>query len=538
MYRSSALSSTPLFQIDSTSLSWKDRIALSYDRAKAIAALYGLNANDVLTASPKYWEYLRDPIQVLDGAAATLLTIHFNLCIGTIATFPAGKEHILKQLVSFEISGQFCLTEVGHGLDAFHLETTATLLDTGELEINTPSEAAAKFMPPTTPSGLPCVSVVFARLLVDGQDKGVKPILVPIHDGRKMYPGITSKVLSPRGGSGPVEHALTYFRHVRVPCTSVLGSMDEPVDLKSAFWHNIFRVVVGMLGMGTLALSMMSIASYIASKYSMRRIVVDSFTEQPKAIMAFSTQKIPVLTAISQTLVMKAFSTKIESLFATADVAIQKHFIAAVWKVTIVPHAVSTLSTLGDRCGAQGLYEVNQISMMHADVRGASIAEGDTLGVSIRFAIELILGRVTPPPQTDTDHILSVHENSLLAELRRIVKESKNHRSNAIESLILPRCQELIQAVGHRMAVDAAKENGVDPLAIDLYVASVVKQDGAWYSEHTHLTQAAQRKMERDAVDALYPKLESLLDELGVEDYVTAPIVSDTRWMSHLESDA
>lgn len=41
-------------------------------------------------------------------------------------------------------SGQFCLTEVGHGLNALHLETTATLVD-GEFVLNTPSEGAAKY---------------------------------------------------------------------------------------------------------------------------------------------------------------------------------------------------------------------------------------------------------------------------------------------------------------------------------------------------------------------------------------------------------
>lgn len=42
--------------------------------------------------------------------------------------------------------GQYCLTEVGHGLDAFHLETTATLLPNGDFELNTPSERAAKYV--------------------------------------------------------------------------------------------------------------------------------------------------------------------------------------------------------------------------------------------------------------------------------------------------------------------------------------------------------------------------------------------------------
>lgn len=73
-----------------------------------------------------------------------------------------GLVDILKQVLTFNLSqvislffslfrtsyillsGQFCLTEVGHGIDAIHLETTATLLDNGEFELDTPNERAAK----------------------------------------------------------------------------------------------------------------------------------------------------------------------------------------------------------------------------------------------------------------------------------------------------------------------------------------------------------------------------------------------------------
>lgn len=43
-----------------------------------------------------------------------------------------------------ESSGQFCLTEVGHGLDAFNLETTATMLADGHFDLHTPTATAAK----------------------------------------------------------------------------------------------------------------------------------------------------------------------------------------------------------------------------------------------------------------------------------------------------------------------------------------------------------------------------------------------------------
>lgn len=136
------------------------------------------------------------------------------------------------------------------------------------------------------------------------------------------------------------------------------------MDPKSQFLHNISRVVVGTLSMGGFAACSMRIATYIAAHYSMRRIVIDSFTGKPKAIIEFSTQKIPVLTAISQSIVMEAFCAKSHALFTSTQDLPHKHFIAAVFKTTIVQHHRSIMSALGDRCGAQGLFEVNQLPVL------------------------------------------------------------------------------------------------------------------------------------------------------------------------------
>ena len=37
------------------------------------------------------------------------------------------------------------LTEIGHGLDAQNLETTATLMPNGDFDLHSPSAAAAKY---------------------------------------------------------------------------------------------------------------------------------------------------------------------------------------------------------------------------------------------------------------------------------------------------------------------------------------------------------------------------------------------------------
>lgn len=46
--------------------------------------------------------------------------------------------------MGFVYSGQYCLTELAHGINAMHLETTATLMSNGRFDLHTPNEGAGK----------------------------------------------------------------------------------------------------------------------------------------------------------------------------------------------------------------------------------------------------------------------------------------------------------------------------------------------------------------------------------------------------------
>ncbi|KAG7440704.1 acyl-CoA dehydrogenase NM domain-like protein [Guyanagaster necrorhizus] len=539
MRSTSQLATTTLWQIRSENLSFEERVKLTYERCKSVVQHFNLTAEDVLNVTPRYWEFHNDPILVMDFSVGTILTIHYNLCIGTLAMYldhrPDLKD-IVDRLLSFELNGQYCLTELGHGLDVINMETTATLLQSGEFELHTPVAHAAKFMPPTSPSGVPCVSIVHGRLLVRGQDHGPKVFLVNLHDGRNMNEGIISKVLSPRGGARPVKHCLTYFKNVHLPSSALLGSLDRPKNLRTAFFFNISRVISGTLSMGTFGISSMMISSYIAAKYSLRRRVVDSSTGQPREIMSFVTQSTPVLAAIAQTLVLAAFGETSREKYVNAEDLSVKHFIAAIFKTTVMKLTSTTTLTLGMRCGAQGLSEVNQISVLNADMRGATIAEGDILAISIRFAIDVLLGRLSPPPTAYPNSLLHKREQDLLMVLYTKLASFPDHRNTPAERVLLPHCQPLIEAIGLRMAYDAACERNLDSAIVDMFVASAMVADPAWFSEKGKVSREKQIEFEVGAASALLPQLDQLLEMLDVEPYAVAPIVSNQRWDRYVES--
>ncbi|KAH9970505.1 acyl-CoA dehydrogenase NM domain-like protein [Lactifluus volemus] len=529
------LAQSVLFTQRADGLSISDRTKLSYERARAIGKAYALTVEDVLFLSPKFWDLHTDPIACIDGAAATLLTIQYNLCAGTLATYLPKQPSLaplLQRVLDFEVSAQYCLTEIGHGLDVIHMETTATLLPDGWFDIHTPIERAAKYMPPTSPvvPGFSCISIVFARTIVGGEDHGIKPYVFQLHDGQSMTPGVKVKVLPPRGGSRPVNHCLTYFNHARIPPTALLGSIKKPRNPRASFFSNIYRVAVGTIALGSLGLPSLQVASYIATRYSQRRHVIDA-NGISKPIISFQTQKQPILVALAHAFVLEAMHKQTVAWFM--DPAIDprvRHAVATVHKVALIPTAQAANLTLGDRCGAQGLFEANQFPAVHSDIRGIAIAEGDLLGISIRLTSELLLGRYAFEPPRYPDSLLAQHEKGLFSELRASLASAGSHRSERYNREILPRSLPLIQAIGHRISYDAARTMHVDGPLLDLFEAASVLQDEAWYVERLGMTRTELREREARAIEAVFPHLEEYLTRMDVEAYIVAPIVSDEKW--------
>ncbi len=109
------------------------------------------------------------------------------------------------------------------------------------------------------------------------------------------------------------------------------------------------------------------------------------------------------------------------------------------------------------------------------------------------------------------------------------------YRSEEFNRLILPRSAAFVQAVGHRMAYEAAITAGVRPKVIQLYEASAIMLDIGWYVENKVFTRKEIWEIEETAVTNVYEVLDILLDETGVEPYVQAPIVSKEGWEKWVE---
>lgn len=169
-------------------------------------------------------------------------------------------------------------------------------------------------------------------------------------------------------------------------------------------------------------------------------------------------------------------------------------------------------------------------------MRGASIAEGDTLVLCIRLATELLIGRYSLPPPKYPDTLAARHEAGLFAEAREQLKNQMGgqHRSDAFNRLMLPRCKGLVEAIGQRFFYEAAKEAGIEQAVLDVYEAGIVKHSPVWFVSHEKMDAAALAAHEDRAMTAALPNLERWLQWSGAHDYALAPVMTQDRWDAFL----
>ncbi len=92
----------------------------------------------------------------------------------------------------------------------------------------------------------------------------------------------------------------------------------------------------------------------------------------------------------------------------------------------------------------------------------------------------------------------------MFQELRDILSARfHHHRDPGFQAFVLPLCQPLIEAIGYRIAYDAAVEDGIDEAILNMFVASIIREDRAWFSEVGGISRAKQMDSERNAMEAL-----------------------------------
>ncbi|KAI1145319.1 acyl-CoA dehydrogenase/oxidase [Nemania diffusa] len=524
-----------------------DHVGLVYERARRICQESDITLEDVIKLRPKFWDFYRHRITTRDTAMGTVLSIHWNLCIGTIGAYAPRRPDLmalLGSLLRFDLCGEFLLTEIGRGLDARNLETTATLQSDGSFDLHTPNSSAAKAMPPTCPwAGVGRVGVVFARLIVSGADHGIKTFIVRLSDETGLLPGITSKLLPRRCGAKALDHSITTFNHVHLRPESLLGSITRAHDQRADFFRQIHRVPVGTLSLSMANIPALQQSALIAGTYSRRRHLAGDSSRIALPIIQFPTQYRPILDAIVQSWAYDTFADEAITLFLDTSLPMEVRYAVAVcFKTVVGTDTQATINELAERCGWQGLFEYNGIIELAMALRGNAIAEGDYTVLCIRLASEVLLGRYKIPEAKIKTCLLARHEAGLWKEAREILESlgDKNHRSEEYNTHLLPRCRDLVKATGHRMAYEAAAISGkLKPEALLLFESTCIKADLSWYCQFEKLNRTDFFVNDANAARDALPLLQEFLsknDQLEGKVVPVAPIMNETTWDNFVQN--
>ncbi|CAG9314345.1 unnamed protein product [Blepharisma stoltei] len=190
-----------------------------------------------------------------DIGLATRLLIHLVLYINAIENLGTSKhiEHI-KRAYHLLDYGCFGMTELGHGSNVAKLETTATYDHIKrEFVINSPTATSAKWWI----GGLgktSNMSVIFARLIVEGVDKGINAFVIPIRDNQThdCPPRVIIGDCGKKIGLDGIDNGFILFRNYRVPYDSLLdkfSSITEDGKFKSSIKNKEKRLGIMMVGL-------------------------------------------------------------------------------------------------------------------------------------------------------------------------------------------------------------------------------------------------------------------------------------------------
>ncbi|MEU8779930.1 acyl-CoA dehydrogenase [Streptomyces sp. NPDC048606] len=465
------------------------RHELAYARLRAL----GAEAPTTLAGDPRALAALHEWTSVVDGAAATVAGIHYNLFLGSLLDDTISAPRDLGPYLRMERTGTFLCTERAHGNDAAALETTAHHDPVRDgFVLHTPGPGARKYMPNTGPAGGPKSALVAARLILDGRDEGVFLFLTPLTGPDGPLPGVRVEALPDRTGT-PVDHCVTSFDRLWLPRTALVqgphGRLDPDGVLRSEvgsarrrFLHAIGRVTVGKLCMSAATLGGSRAALATAVRYAGLRHVSGPAAGRRVPLSAHRSHRDRLLSCTARAYAMTFLHRAVTERWCAHPPRerAEAERNAAIAKGWITWQARDIAVEARERCGARGLFPVNGLADYPPDIEGAITAEGDNLAVWCKAGAEMIFEYALPEPPPPADGgerltdpaflrpLLTAVEHEAQRRARRDLRAGDPEDALGRWNNAAPAALELVAARAHTLASDAftaAVERTADPAA-------------------------------------------------------------------------
>ena len=493
------------------------------------------------------------------------LTVKFGVQFGLFggALFMLGTErHHKKYLEAMhraELLGCFAMTETGHGSNVKGLHTTATFdQSTGEIIIHSPDFAAGKeYIGNALHSTM---AVVFAQLIVGGENHGVHAVLVPLrNDKGGLRPGVTVKDNGYKMGLNGVDNGRIWFDQVRVPRENLLnkyGDIDESGKYKSPlknpskrFFTMLGALVVGRICVGLAGVSASKSALSIAVKYALKRQQFAPSDDEPETlIMDYPTHQHRLIPLVAKTYAYHFALRKLADKYTEKTDEDMRHIetLAAGLKSKATWHATHTIQECREACGGKGYLKENRLPDLKADTDIFTTFEGDNTvlmqlvakGVLSEFkqsfhdegyraVVRYLYTRFSNTMQelnpvqtrnTSVEHLLSrdFHKDAFSYRFQKLLISCSGRMQDYLKKRVDPyqaflKCQTHMVALAHAYidnivlksfigAVDKCEslplKNILNKIC-DLYALTIIQEEKGWFLENDFLSGSKSKAIRR-----------------------------------------